>query len=377
MPTALVVAEYGTLNGGERSLLAVIPGLQQAGWEVLAAVPDQTCLASCLRRCDVGILPFAFRHEGRRQPLPELRQRFFRLFQEVRPDLVHCNSLSTSRIVGPVSRRADLPSLGYLRDIIGLTRQMVGDLNLVDCLVAVSQATRQHHIAQGIHAHRLQVIYNGVDACEFCPGPAAGDIRIELNWPANAPVVLFAGQIGLRKGLDTWLATATKILQHEPSARFLIVGERHSAKRESIELQARLLDQSRRSPLKGHVHWLGRRTDVADLMRQSTVLLHCARQEPLGRVLLEACASGLPVVATDVGGTREILHHPALSACLIPVDQPEAGSLAVRRLLEDPSWLEKSQRLVRDIAINSFSVSACCQNLLASYSMLLANRCGD
>ncbi|MDG2014407.1 MAG: glycosyltransferase family 4 protein, partial [Pirellulaceae bacterium] len=320
MPSAVIIAEYGSLNGGEKSLLTILPKLQESGWSFRAIVPAPSPFADALLDTGVAIEPFEFIAHQKRKPLEILRRDLGIQLASIQPDLVHCNSLSASRICGPVCRQLQIPSLGYLRDIIKLNPTVMSDLNCLDRLVAVSQATADFHQAQGMESARIRTIYNGVDSEMFSPESAASDIRRELGISTQAPLVLFVGQIGLRKGLDTWLAAATTVNQKIPSAHFLLVGSRHSQKQESLDYEQALLRNSTHGPLQGHVHWLGIRTDIPDLMKQASVLLHCARQEPLGRVLLESLASGLPIVATQVGGTAEILCDPILKPCLIEKD---------------------------------------------------------
>jgi glycosyltransferase involved in cell wall biosynthesis len=85
------------------------------------------------------------------------------------------------------------------------------------------------------------------------------------------------------------------------------------------------------------VHFLGDRDDVPWLMNEARLLVHAAREEPLGRVLLEACASGLPVVATAVGGTAEIFPADCGAAVLVPQDDAESMCRAILGLLLDES----------------------------------------
>lgn len=370
LPSALIVAEYGTLNGGENSLLAMLPGLGRS-CRLTAMVPGQTDFANALHKAGVAVVPFEFTQDGSRKPLPQLRNEFADRVARIQPNLVHCNSLSASRICGPVCRQSGVRSIGYLRDIVKTSRQVVRDINCIDRIVAVSEATRQWHIKQGLDTHRVCVIHNGVDTDLFRPGKSETTIRAEQGIDAESPLVLFVGQIGLRKGLDTWLAAAERIVRQVPKAHFLIVGERHSSKQESIDHEAMLVARSNGSPLAGHVHWLGRRTDVASLMRQATLLMHCARQEPLGRVLLEAMASGLPAVATDVGGTSEILYSDSLKACLVPSDDPAKTADAALRLLLDRQLWQETAVEARQIAVNHFQVSKCVRKLLGLYEELL------
>jgi glycosyltransferase involved in cell wall biosynthesis len=186
--------------------------------------------------------------------------------------------------------------------------------------------------------------------------------------PDDAPTVLFAGQIGLRKGLDTWLEAAARIARPRPDVHFLIAGSRHSQKEESIALEATMRARSASGILAGRVHWLGWRDDLPALMNRATVLLHTARQEPLGRVLLEAFASGLPAVATRVGGTPEIFCDPEIERLMVPVDDAEAAAREVLRLMGDPAWHTNVSDRERGIAAARFSVHQAAERLVEVYT---------
>ena len=137
----------------------------------------------------------------------------------------------------------------------------------------------------------------------------------------------------MRKGLDVLLDAARLLLDRSPvDAHFVIAGERLSQKREALDYEAALHAAAARTPLTGRVHFLGLRDDVDRLLCELTLLVHAARQEPLGRVLLEAAATGTPVVASDVGGTREILPDDT-SARIVPAESPVAVADAIEALL--------------------------------------------
>ena len=93
--------------------------------------------------------------------------------------------------------------------------------------------------------------------------------------------------------------------------------------------------------LKDRFHRLGYRADVERLLGEIDLVVHCARQEPFGRVLLEAAAAERPIIATTVGGTQEMLVHGE-SAILVAPDEPEAMAEAMVRLHGDaeypPDW---------------------------------------
>jgi glycosyltransferase involved in cell wall biosynthesis len=355
MPQLLILCEYPTLLGGERSMLSTLGTVREAGFEIAIAAPPVGPLADAIRLREVPLVEWSKREE------------LANVIRRLRPDLVHANSLSTARISGPVVAAAGLPSIGHLRDIVKLSQQAVADLNCHRQLVAVSAATRTFHVEQGIDEAKCVVIHNGVDLSAFQPRPATGYLHAELGVSSDVPLLATIGQIGLRKGMDVVLAAARLV----PDVHWLVVGERTSEKAESREFERRLQAMSREPRLAGRVHFLGSRADVAQLMGECALLVHASRQEPLGRVLLEAAACGLPVVATDVGGTREIFPSEADGAVLVPVDEPAALAGAVGSLLNDPPRRRALGAAGRARAAAAFDVRIAGNRLIDLYRRVL------
>jgi len=336
MPRLLVLCEFLTLLGGERSMLSTLGAVRAAGFDVHVAAPPVGALAEAVRDAGVPVAAWTTHDAaGARRPNDDIRSDLADLIARLVPDLVHANSLSTARLAGPVLAAARVPSIGHLRDIVGLSQQAINHVNSLDRLVAVSQATREFHVEQGIDAAKCVVVTNGVNLEEFRPQTATGYLHRELNLAPEAQFVATVGQIGMRKGTDVALTAATQWVSTSPNAHWLIVGERTSKKGEAQKLEQQLHTASAEPPLAGRVHFLGTRGEVFRLLPECALLVHAARQEPLGRVLLEAAACGLAVVATDVGGTREIFPTEADGAWLVPKDDPAALAAAVRTLLDD------------------------------------------
>jgi glycosyltransferase involved in cell wall biosynthesis len=287
------------------------------------------------------------------------------------PDLIHANSLSTARISGPICVECGIKSIGHLRDILKLATQAVDDLNAHSRLAAVSHATREFHVAQGLAAAKCDVVYNGIDLTAFFPRPSNGYLHRELKLPATAPCAAIIGQLGLRKGTDVALRAAQRIAAEFPELHWLIVGERTSNKDESREFEATLWSLAAETHLAGRVHFLGNRTDVPILLAECDLLVHAARQEPLGRVLLEAAASGMAIVATDVGGTREIFPAEANAAILVTPDDPDALAEAVRGLLQDDNRRKALGAAARRRAETAFDIRNAAANLIAQYRRVL------
>ena len=337
-PRLLVICEYASLNGGERSMLATLDGLCEAGFRPVVAAASQGPLAQTLRTRGIELLPFESHDAaGVRRPLGQLREELAGRLRSLRPDLVHANSLAMGRLLGPVASELQVPCVAHLRDILKLSARAIADLNCHTRLLAVSHAVRQFHIAQGLSPEKVHVLYNGVDVQQFRPRPRSGFLHRELGLAAGLPLLGTIGQISLRKGQDLLVRAAGMVRRvADPAFAMLIVGQRFSGKDESREFEARL-HRAAEGALAGRLHFLGLRDDVDRLLNEFTLLVHPARQEPLGRVLLEAAAAGTTVIATDVGGTREIFPPQCQAARIVPPDDPDALAVAIDELLGDDS----------------------------------------
>jgi glycosyltransferase involved in cell wall biosynthesis len=374
MPRLALLAEYPTLSGGERSLLAVLPRVAEAGFDVAAIAPAEGALAERFSAMEIDVIDWSpIEPNGRRASQAERRRRLGELLDAVRPDLLHANSLAMGRLAGPVAQARGLPCVAHLRDVIGISRQAVADLNCNDRLLAVSNAVRRHYLALGVEANRIATLYNGVDLVRFSPRRCEGWLHEELNIPPNAPLAIAIGQFALRKGWDVLIETARRLADRCEDLHWIVVGERFSEKDESRRLEASLREAAE-TTLAGRMHLLGSRDDVERLLVEATVLVHCARQEPLGRVLLEAAASGLAVVASDVGGTGEIFLPEENSAWLVSPNDPEAAASAVEAAISDANERSRRTEIARRRMEEFFSDQRSAEGLIEHYQWALERR---
>lgn len=328
MPRLAILFEYPTLLGGERSLLAVIKSLSTT-WDVLAIAPPHGPLAAALQAYDIPLLPSPlFDNSGHKRPSEEALLALGALTITHAIDHLHANSLAMGRVTGRLAPRIASRCTAHLRDIIKLSKRAMGDLNGNARLLAVSEATRDYHIRQGMDPTKVTTIYNGIDTAQFRPRPRAIGLRRALDIPDDAIVTLTIGQISLRKGWDTLAAAMELAASRRPSLHALLVGRRYATKQETIDYEDSIRHTFNRA-MPGRVRFLGERHDIPELLAAADLLIHPARQEPFGRVLLEAAASGCPIIATDVGGTKEMLGETAF---LVPSDNPAQLADAIETL---------------------------------------------
>lgn len=378
--------EYPTVNGGENSMLAVAKQLSQSGDVTFCALaPEMGSLAVLLDRAGVPRIPFSVFHEGLRRDRGEQAAEVARLAAATELDLLHANSLSMGRLLGAASDQLPCPTTAHLRDILKLSRTAMQDLNRNARLIAVSEATRQFHVERGLKANRTVMIHNGIDADAYvksafpsgqADSPASrvsvrDAVRAEFQIPDESFTLLSVGQIGIRKGLDVLAEAAVLISRSFVPApiHVLLVGARFSGKAESIEFERIVRQRFRDAGPHVVLHPTGYRDDIARLMLGADSLVHTARQEPLGRVLLEASAVGLPIIATNVGGTSEILNDGE-SALLIPPDHPLELRNAIARLQSDFRLRCRLQTAAASNVRSRFSVTKAADRLLTEWKKL-------
>ena len=342
-------------------MLATLEPLRAAGISPAILAPPQGPLADKLAARGMELIPFPSSEAKRTQA--QRREDLTHILRRRRPALLHANSLAMGRLSGPVAAELGIPSISHLRDIVKLSAQAASDLNCHARLLAVSNAVRAFHLSGGLDAAKTHVLHNGIDLEQFRPRPPNGYLHGELGLPAETALLATIGQIGLRKGQDVLLKAANLLADRLPRMHYLIIGERHSEKAESRKYEQDL--HASAAWLAGRVHFLGRRDDIAELLNEVTLLVHPARQEPLGRVLLEAAAVGAAVVATRVGGTPEIF--PPDGARLVPPDNAESLSEAILELAEDSSLRERLAAAARRHAEERFEIHTAVAGLLDHY----------
>lgn len=366
----MLAFEFPTLNGGERSILAVLTQLVGTEFEFVALAPGQGPLGEALQSVGVPTLPFEVRDAfGMRRPVERLLEDLAVAIRRARPDLVHGNSLSMARLTGSVAKQSPAICTAHLRDIIGLSAAAVEQVNSNRALVAVSKAVRDFHAAQGVDATRMQVIQNGIELGASPPRPDSR-LKAELGLPPEPFLVASIGQICLRKGQDIFAQAVVRAASQMPGAHFLLIGERYSAKPESVAYDEAIDRQFAAAGLVDRFHRLGFRSDVPRMLGEINLLVHSARQEPFGRVLLEAAAAGCSIIATNVGGTGEMLVDGE-SALLVPADDPQALAAAMIRAFEDASLRARLADAAKARIAARFSIADSARRLADFWRKLL------
>jgi glycosyltransferase involved in cell wall biosynthesis len=200
---------------------------------------------------------------------------------------------------------------------------------------AISKHVERYWLAfSRTKAKHTRVIYNSIPDESFDVVRTHSGLYSELNIPSQHKVIIFVGRMLKSKGIDTALEGLGPILKQE-KLHLVFVGSEDQLVEGFYDDEADLLLNMReyivQSDLQEQVHFLGQRADVSQLLAASNVLVHPARIEGFGLVLVEAMAVGLPIVATNIGGIPEVLADT--DNILVPPDNPTELLGAVLKVL--------------------------------------------
>ncbi len=301
-------------------------GLDQLarGWEVTVACPDGGRLAGDLARAGVPRLTWpAGRWPGPESMAEALRLRA--LVARVRPDVVHLHA-SKAGLAGRLGLRGTgLPVLfqphgwswlaveGPVR--AASLRWERAAARWTDLFLCVGDAEQKAGRAAGIRG-RYTVVHNGVDLSRFRPADRLA-ARTRLRIEPDARLAVCVGRLTRQKGQDVLLAAWPAVRARCPEARLVLVGG------------------GDRMPAPSGVTFTGEVDDVRDWLAAADLVVLPSRWEGLSLAVLEALASGRPVVASDVPGLGEMVA-PGTGAT-VPPDDPGALAAAVADRLNDPA----------------------------------------
>jgi len=199
-----------------------------------------------------------------------------------------------------------------------------------DAVAMVCEAACNGAIEHGLVPRRkLRVVPNGLRVQEFATAsPAARErLRQALGLSPQTRLVGTVGRLNWAKDQASLIRAFRRVHGQQPDSALLLIGDG----RLRPELEACVRDEG----LAGAVHFLGDRSDVRELLQGLDVFVLSSVSEGYSMALLEASATALPIVATDVGGNREIVQH-GVTGRIVPARDADALAQAILDLLRDP-----------------------------------------
>lgn len=230
-----------------------------------------------------------------------------------------------------------------------------------DVLVALTESERREHLAEKVgRAEQWCVIPSGVEIERYRkPTPLR---RSDLGLPEASFVVGCVARLVPVKGIEDAVTATAQLVDLTPPVHLVLVGD--GPQRGALQKLAGQLG------VRERVHFLGLRRDVPDLLPVFDILVLPSRNEGMGRVLVEAQAAGVPVVATRVGGVPDLVSE-GQTGRLVPPGDPAALAAAIRSLAEDRAALTQMRDAARAHVAECLSAEAMVASLEAVYGRRL------
>lgn len=365
---AFVIPGLDRIGGAERQVISLAQGLVARQWKVslIALSGSGTTVQELLSKSGLCFVSLHMR-----QGLADSRgwSRLHRWLRANRPDVLHAHLPHAtflarwSRLFAPVRIVVDTIHTSATGP---LTRRIAYASSrwLSDCTTLVSQGCADAWArGHALSPRKSTVLPNGVDTDVWQPDVGTRKrMRAQLDVD-DAFVWLAAGRLAAVKNFSTLLSALALL---PDSAHLFIAG--------SGPLEAELRQQAIASCIQHRVHFLGFVANLAPWMKAADAAVLASHWEGLPLVLLEAAAAGLPAVATDVPGSRDVIV-PGRTGFLCPADEPAEMAAAMQQVMHlSAGQRAEIGRRARERAIENFNLSKILDHWEALYERLLQLR---
>ena len=342
------------IGGGQRSLLLLLKHLDTARFRSFVGCLGDSMLATAARKAGHPVIPLdlpkqhdkgdktrRFTFDDITRDLQQLKVIFqlLRVLEAKQIDLIHANSLAAGLIGGVAAKLYGIPVVMHKRyaTAYGILDRICDAL--LDRVILVSEATRW---AFAPHSKQA-LIYNGVELSSLQLSSQAETLRADLHLDPDALLIGIVTRITPEKGIHT-LIEATAKLKAPPPVQLLVVGGPYFSKDaeyiDSLKVQAEKLGVVDRVIFTGFLEDTGAILSLLDV-----VLLASTIPEACPRTIIEAMAAGVPVIATPLGGSKELVTPE--TGILVPAEDADAFAAAITQLAEDGDRRKQMRKACR------------------------------
>lgn len=386
----MLSAEYPPTHKGGQGVHAaeLVTGLGQHGHQVtvFAFTPQASQVMQPQERVTVHLVaPQAISFQAEMsQHLKRFNEELLAYCQnyfadQMRPHLIHCQDWQLFPVAQALRQQWNIPIVGTVHLLDEPLQRWWGETphpesaaqenrfsREVDLLITVSHSMAEI-IAAAHHqpAQKIRVVHNGFDHRPFTQAVLPAAAREKLRLTIAAPeekIILFAGRLAPAKGLTTFFAAASQVLNVLDNVRYLVIGE--ATTRAAAQMMDEL--QRRYTNLKPKLKLLGKipRRQLAMLYQVADIAVVPSIYEPFGYAAAEAMAVGIPVIASNSGGLAEIITDRE-TGLLVPTSVDETGVHHV-----DAAALAEAQlTLLQDSALAAKLAQAGKQRVLCDFTL--------
>ena len=333
------------LAGGPQQVVTLMKGLEAHGVDSTLLCPEDSAVAELAKSAQLKVKRVPYKGEHDFSIIKAIRE----TVKDRHFDLMHAHSRrGADNYTAIVARRTKIPAI-LTRRVINVENNFIAGpkYRSFKKVVAVSEAVERSLKRQRVDSDLRMTIHDGINLQDYTEQYSREHLLAEFNLPDNAFIIGNVGRFTENKGQLSLLEAFTLIHKKYPQTHLILFGEG--------EMLDDLVDYVKKHQLTEQVHFAGFRMDMPKWYGALQVVVHTAMLEALSVALLEAGASGVPLIAYNNGGISEVIRHMH-NGMLVQPGQVDQLADAIQRLLE-------SRTLTKRLADNS--KKTCAQNFSA------------
>lgn len=372
------------MYGADKVMLDLIKNLDKTKYSPYVILPEDGMLADKLRNISVKIDIV---------PYPVLRRKYFnvsgvlkyivmyfkyskqlvKLAKKEQIDIIHNN---TSAVLEGcyVSKILNIPLVWVVHEII-IKPKLI--FNIICKIIAhystetivVSNAVKNHLLSSGyFKKNKIKVIHNGVDSSIFNPNTNCNYLYSEWNIPNTAKVIGMIGRVNSWKGQEDFLIATNKVLENNKNVYAIIVGGVFVGEEKYKNI---LLENINKSSFKDRIIYSDYRNDTEAIHKLFDIfVLPSINPDPLPTVVLEAMATGKPIVGYAHGGVCEMVKN-GVNGLLVEPRNPDLLANAINKLLQNKKLCKQMGKKSLERFNNNFSMTRYVNNYSKEYAKII------
>jgi glycosyltransferase involved in cell wall biosynthesis len=314
----------------------------------------------------------------------EVHQVFFDFFQRVKPDVIHAHNMNYfspmhARTLEKLARARGVPLIVTAHNVWDdvLFLELTHKINWAHT-IAVSHFIKKEIIGAGVDDREITVIHHGVDEEKFNTDIESGNILDKYPQLKNRKIIFHPARMGLAKGCDISIKAMNFVRYKYPDAILVLAGSKNiidwgATQQKDIAYMVNLIKHFKLE--KNILIDVYSIEEIKELYALSDVCLYPSSvSEPFGLTMLEAMATGKPIVVTNAGGMPEIIKD-GINGFVIPVRDFELLAAKINTLLEDKKLRRRLGYTGREMVESQYTKERVTRDTLSVYKKVLVNRC--
>lgn len=330
MANILYLSHTGsTIGGGENRLLDLVRNLDKSSYNPIIVCPDAGEFSDKLRKLGVPVhicrLP-GWRKAGS-YPLRFLAANHLsKLAGKHHIDLVHTSDLWLNYYAWRAGQSLGIPAISHVRNVLEPENVQKHLFDRFDGIIAISRRTKELLVSGGVPSEKIEVIYDGIDLSRFTMN-SMNDNVLRRGYHLREHLVGLIGRIEPFKRQRKFVHIVAEVLRIRQDVSFLIIGEPAENRTGYFHEVKKDIEKYN---VAENIVFTGYRRDLPEVLASLDLVVTLSA----GSVVIEAMASGLPVIGTELGSALEVIDN-GVTGLLLPQDDIRGVSEAIIRLLGD------------------------------------------